>query len=260
MESTYFRHIPATQQTSTHPIVILHGWGQSSLSWMPLAHLLQQTHDVYLIDLPGFGKNPEPQEPWGPEEYAAYITEWLKTKNIPSAHFIGHSFGGKIALTLSLNYGAAESLILINASALKAVPTLKKRLYARLIRSLGQLTKRWDSIRKTNHFENLFIPRFGSKDYLAATALMRKTLVKTLHTNIENRLKHIRVPTLILWGEADTETPVEIGIKLNRLIPNSQLISFPQKGHYMAEEVGSHIMMRAIQPFYQSLEEVKPSC
>ena len=47
---------------------------------------------------------------------------------------------------------------------------------------------------------------------------MRQTLVKVLHDNIEKHLGIIKAPTLIIWGENDTDTPIYMAEKLNKRI------------------------------------------
>lgn len=40
------------------PLVLFHGWGFDSQIWSHLIHLLEQSYQLYLVDLPGFGLTP----------------------------------------------------------------------------------------------------------------------------------------------------------------------------------------------------------
>jgi pimeloyl-ACP methyl ester carboxylesterase len=50
----------------------------------------------------------------------------------------------------------------------------------------------------------------------------------------EDALKHITVPTLIIWGDRDQFLPVENAVELYRLIPNAQLAVIPHADHFVA--------------------------
>ena len=53
-------------------------------------------------------------------------------------------------------------------------------------------------------------------------------------------MPNITAPTLIIWGENDTATPVEDGKTMEKLIPDSGLIVYPGRSHFSyLEELGS---------------------
>ncbi len=83
-----------------------------------------------------------------------------------------------------------------------------------------------------NALEN-FKKRFGSTDYRNATPVMRNTLVKLVNEDLKSKLKEINVPTLLLWGEKDTETPLEDAKNMEKEIPDAGLVTFKQCSHYV---------------------------
>lgn len=62
---------------------------------------------------------------------------------------------------------------------------------------------------------------------------MRNTLVKLVNEDLRSNLKEINVPTLLLWGENDTETPLEDAKIMEKEIPDAGLVTFKQCSHYV---------------------------
>ena len=99
------------------PVVLLHGWGTSSQSLAGVAASLRETFRVLSLDLPGFGWSQAPPEAWGTEEYATHVFRLLDQADISRAAFVGHSFGGRIAISLSVRRPERVSHLALVASA-----------------------------------------------------------------------------------------------------------------------------------------------
>jgi pimeloyl-ACP methyl ester carboxylesterase len=74
--------------------------------------------------------------------------------------------------------------------------------------------------------------RFGSADYRATTGVMRASMVRIVNLDLTACLGAVSAPTLLLWGERDTETPIADGRKMERLIRGSRLIAVAGAGHF----------------------------
>ena len=74
--------------------------------------------------------------------------------------------------------------------------------------------------------------KFGSADYAAATPLMRQCLVKAINEDLTHLLPGIKAPTLLIWGENDTATPLADGKLMEKSIPDAGLAVIPGVGHY----------------------------
>lgn len=239
---------------SSRPLFCLHGWGQSHQNLESLAKLLTNDADPYLFDLPGFGESPPPDSAWSADDYADHFISYMDEQKIPSASFLGHSFGGKVSMSLAERYpDRVDRLILLAPSGLKPRLSLPKKISRLGVRTSARLIKTYDRVCGTRYFVDFFIPKYGSRDYQNASA-MRAILVKSVNEDYRERVTHITCPTLLLWGEKDTETPVEMGRRLSNLIPHCQLQVFPYHDHYLAHDVGAHLMAKSILPF---LKEVK---
>jgi pimeloyl-ACP methyl ester carboxylesterase len=233
------------------PLVCLHGWNQTLEGLKPLANLLKKDRPIYLLDLPGFGRSVQPQETWGTSQYAHCIYAHLKDKNLFPCHFLGHSFGGKIAATLAYEYpDEVKKLILMATSGLQKKRKLSEKIQFFGKKKLGKLLKFYDKTWGSSLFQNWFVPRYGSRDYKQA-GNMRSVLVKLVHEDLTKIFANLEKPTLILWGEKDEETPIEMAHQLHHLITFSKIAVFPLQGHMLHEDIGGHLAARYITSFLE---------
>lgn len=79
---------------------------------------------------------------------------------------------------------------------------------------------------------NRYRKRVGSSDYSSASVRMRQILSKVVNEDLTWALPKISCPTLLVWGTADTATPISDARKMERLIPDAGLVEFPGVGHY----------------------------
>jgi pimeloyl-ACP methyl ester carboxylesterase len=85
------------------PIVLLHGWACPASYWSPVAGLLRAAgREVLNLDLPGYGAPLEPDFEWTVENVAALFSFELSARS--PAHWVGHSLGGSIAVTIAARY------------------------------------------------------------------------------------------------------------------------------------------------------------
>jgi pimeloyl-ACP methyl ester carboxylesterase len=239
---------------SGHPILFLHGWGQSLEGLKPLGRLLAHEAQVHLVDLPGFGSSPAPPGDWGTEEYAHRVLAHLDESNLEVVDLLGHSFGGRIAVRLAVQWPRrVRGLVLVSSAGLPARRTIRQRSRAQLARALLHSTRRLKPLLGPGP-EAWVVNRFGSRDYKAAGPL-RGILVKTVREDLTALVSRITQPTLLLWGEEDKETPVEMGRRFNELIRGSRLIELPGFDHFPFLHEGAHVCAHHVMGFLRSLPE-----
>jgi pimeloyl-ACP methyl ester carboxylesterase len=219
------------------PLIFLHGWGHMGGAFNVIADSLKNKFRCYLLDLPGFGNSSIPSKTWDSYEFADAIKRFIEDMNLDDVVIIGHSFGGKIGvLTTTMIKNRIKKLILIDSTGIRPPMTCKKffKIYffksARFVNNSGILFGLGDRIYDK-------IERFsGSADYLNA-GQMRDILKKIVQEDISSDLLKIECPTLILWGEKDTATPIKDAHKMNKLIKDSKLIIYPNVGHHLPIDV-----------------------
>ncbi len=185
-------------------MLALHGWRRDHSDFSLL--LREPTPlSAVAVDLPGFGGTPAPAEAWGSADYAEALVPLLEKMSAPCV-VLGHSFGGRVAVHLGAAHPeAVRALVLTGVplyppSGRRAKPPLVYRSVRRLRRA-GLLSE--------DRME-LFRQRYGSADYRAASGVMRGTLVRLLAEDYEPPLRALRCPVELVWGDADSEAPLEV--------------------------------------------------
>ena len=207
-------------------IILLHGWGGSLKSLTPLQNELIKSSDyrVFNLEWPGFGESPIIHKAAKIKDYETYLLEFISEQNIIKPILIGHSFGGKVAMSLAINNPTLlDKLILINSSGLKPKNTLKRTLLFLPTKIFGAFFKLpiLRIIKKPMRklYYKLIV---RESDYLISENL-EITMKNVLNENLDESVSKIQVQTLLIWGEKDTQTPLWMGNKLANEIPNSKL-------------------------------------
>ena len=200
-------------------IILLHGWGSNANVFVDLQTALSKSFKVFALNFPGFGGSDEPQSGWSCHEYAGWVVTFMQKLHIENPIVLGHSFGGRIALIL--NDRIQISRLILTGSAGLIFKKRKTELFKYMHRFL-----------KNGIFRKIGIQLFGSADYKNATPQMREILKKVISDDLEGYARKVIIPTLLVWGEKDTETPVDMGGKFNELIVHSRLEVINNCGHY----------------------------
>ena len=213
------------------PIILMHGWGCQASTLDSIARIAAEQHTVYNIDFPGFGASPEPTTVWGVEDYTAMLESFVRKLGIVRPILLGHSFGGRVGLLYS-SRNDVEKLILVDAAGVKPLRTLKYyfKVYSfkaakhisRLLLGKKRAEARSERMRKAR----------ASADYAAASPRMRAILSKVVNEDLKHVMPAIKAPTLLIWGENDTATPMRDARIMEKRIPDAGLVSFPGCGHY----------------------------
>lgn len=235
-------------------ILVMHGWGVSLDAMRLLGDLLGKWYQVVLVDLPGFGKSPKPDADWNTTEYAERMAKYIEEEKISSAHLIGHSFGGRVAVRLASHFPEkVKSVVLVNSAGLQRTLSGKRKLKSVRTKILARTCKAVDAIFGTKTYTNWYTPRYASRDYLNAGA-MRNIMVKAVTEDCTPDAMKVTAPTFLLWGEKDDETPVEFGKRFNALIKNSKLVVMPGKDHFPFLDEGAHLCASHILRFLRELD------
>ncbi len=215
-------------------VVLLHGWGANITLFDNIIKTISSAYRTVAPDMPGFGLSDEPKSPWGVDDYADFVLEFISIYSPKKVIFLGHSFGGRIIIKLmsrSLPF-SVEKIILVDSAGIKPPKTLRQKVRQRIFKigrsvlSLGIVKKLFpdalENLRKKN----------GSADYNAASPMMRQCLVKTVNEDLTALIPNISAETLLIWGTLDTATPISDGEKMERLIKGSGLVKIEGAGHY----------------------------
>ena len=198
-------------------IVLLHGWGQNIEMMQFLGDPLSNSYRITILDFPGFGESEEPQEVWNITDYANMLHELLTKLKIENPTLIGHSFGGRVAIRYAAQY-PVEKLVLFGSPCV--ITKKKQPLKVKALKA----AKKLPGMKKIAEIAKNYI---GSRDYKAASPMMRNILVQVVNEDLSDYAKKITAPTLLIWGVQDTEAPVEEAKLLEKLLKDGALIILP---------------------------------
>lgn len=214
------------------PLLLLHGWGTDSSLYKPVIMPLSASFRVITVDLPGFGQSEKPKKPFTLTDYTQTIYELVSHLNLDTVTLIGHSFGGKIALDYTYTYPQrVEKLILIAPNGTKPPQTLKRVMLAAVAKTGKVITQIPPFTTLQKKAKEFLYTKIGEPDYLNAGPL-KETYLNIVKENIEEKMKQINKPVLLLWGDHDTEMPLDYATKIQKLLPKATLEILPQCGHF----------------------------
>ncbi len=220
-------------------LVLLHGFLFDSRAWRPQLEDLSSDFTVIAWDAPGAGRSADPPEPFGIGDWTDCLAGLLDVVGIRRAHVVGLSWGGLLAQELyRRDRTRALSLVLADTYAGWAgslgTPTAEERL-ASCLR---------DSKLPAGEFVSRYLPGMhshaaarGVRDELAKIMsefhptgfrLMARSLADS---DTRDLVAEIRVPTLLVWGEADVRSPLSVAHELQHRIPGARLVVIPETGH-----------------------------
>lgn len=220
-------------ENKKNEVILLHGWGASIDAFLPVYKYLSKDYKVYVIDMPGFGKSEEPPKNYFVLDYAKVILEFIKRLEIKNPTLIGHSFGGRVIMKLVGELGfTPKNIVLVDSAGVK--PRRKPSYYFKVYSyKLAKNTVKFlFNKEKAEKIINDMRKKHGSTDYKNASDTMRSVFINVVNEDLKYTLKNIKVPTLIIWGEKDLDTPLKDAKIIESLVPDSGLVVLKGAGHY----------------------------
>ncbi len=220
-------------------VVLLHGWGDSATTFSGLAKKLEG-YTVLVPDLPGFGGTEMPPKAWGVDEYANFVTAWLKKIGQKEVYaIIGHSNGGAISIgLLASDKLKAGKLILLASSGIRDIYKMRRmllkgsakiaKLPLKLIPS-GARQKIKGRAYRTIGSDSMLLPEMEPS--------YRRMILKDMQADATK----IKSPTLLIYGRDDKVTPVKYGQLFAEAIPNSKLEIVDGAGHMLHQEANLEV-------------------
>ena len=219
-------------------VMFSHSLGTSLLMWDPQIKALRDRYKILCFDTRGHGDSDVPEGAYTLEELADDAVRLLDVLGIERVHWVGLSMGGMIGQAVALNYPERlKSLILCDTAAKvneEDQPVWQERIDAVLkdgMKALLQPTlERWFTkpfLEKDPPVVELIRKLFLStpvKGFVGCAEAIRKL-------NYLDRLSEIRLPTLIMVGEQDMGTPVEVSKEMHNRIVGSELVIIPSAAH-----------------------------
>jgi pimeloyl-ACP methyl ester carboxylesterase len=228
---------------SGEPLICIHGLGGTKASFLPTVAALADRHRVIAMDLPGFGESNKPiTAPYDAPYFARSVTSLMDALEIDSAHVIGNSLGGRVAIEMGLlDPERVRSLVLLSpALAWLRDRPLKWLLQLPLPRlGLIQPTPRWAAepiVRRLIPGAERGWVAAGVDEFLRCylTPRGRAAFYESLRNiyldepNGEDgfwtRLGDLECDTMFIWGRNDTLVPLAFMKHVERVLPRARHI------------------------------------
>lgn len=231
------------------PIIILHGWGSSSAAWETPKKLLEKEGlEVFVPDLPGFGKEPPPKIPWSVSNYVDFVLRFARENGLDKFVLIGYSFGGRVAIKLAAEYPEKVERLILTGVPVGQRKTLKASIF-NLLAKIGKVFFWFPPLSFFTPLARKFLYYLASEwDYYKTTGVMRQVFKNVINEDLAPLLFKINLPTLILWGKEDKVTPVSFAHFFKEKVSQAKLVILPAVSHKLPYE-NPEVFVKEIEKF-----------
>jgi pimeloyl-ACP methyl ester carboxylesterase len=254
------RTIHYLQQGSGKPLILVHGFAGSTYTWRKLMPLLADRYTVYALDLLGFGLSDKPADGnYNLDSQGKLVIGFMDALHIPHATLGGHSMGGVVVGYAALEAPSkVDALILVSPGFYgKGAPSFLRYLFFPLDRVMArQFYKK--SVRAASLERSFYNKTLITDELIDAYMLPTKTphaadalarMMGSVSTRTyEGLAEKISTPSLLVWGDHDTNNLPQDGERLKKEIKQSRLVNIKECGHYVQEEKPEELA-RAIKDF-----------
>lgn len=243
------------------PIVLVHGFGSSTHTWMGNIDALAKNHRVYAFDMKGFGLTAKPKDgQYHMEEYTRHLLGFLDAVKLDKVILVGHSLGGSVATRFTLLHPDRVSALVLVAPAplpmagvtapkengggiadLKSPPTATSRMLVTLLRASLTKERVEAGLKGVYHDPAMVTPELVEITYRpitidgAAEALASMSRTPPPGPRLPS-LDQLKLPAVVFSGAHDRVLPPSLAETYSRTIPGAEAFVFKESGHIPQEE------------------------
>ena len=216
-----------------NPVILLHGWLCTLETMMPIANSLSQNFKVYLVDIVGFGKSDLPEHPLNTDDFGDFLKEFVEKLNIQNPILIGHSNGGRMIIN-AVGRGIVDAKKIVLMDSAGIIPKRKPKYYIKvgIFKAGKTILNKIPNVAGMKELKEKLLNNVGSSDYRASAPVLKETMKIILNEDVTPLLPNIKVPTLLIWGTNDTDTPIADAKKMQSLIPDCGIVEYKNSGHF----------------------------
>jgi len=216
------------------PLVLIHGYPLDHHLWDEVVPLLEDTFDLILPDLRGFGGSSTAEDFYAMEDFASDIAGLLDHLGIRKAAVSGHSMGGYVALAFARLYPERLSGLGLISSQVSADPEERKEARYKSAaevadKGIGSVVEtmapKFTSDKKLQALARQFMERQPPAAYIGALKAMAERVDST------PLLSAFRLPLVLIHGDADQLIPIDRAREVKAVLPQAHLVEIPGAGH-----------------------------
>ncbi|WP_010678521.1 2-succinyl-6-hydroxy-2,4-cyclohexadiene-1-carboxylate synthase [Bacillus timonensis] len=229
------------------PLVFLHGFTGNMTTWNQITEILHKSFQCVLIDIIGHGKTDYPVDysRYHIEKVAKDISNILDVLEIPKAHIIGYSMGGRLALAVAILFSTRVSSLILESSSPglrtdeeRAERRKSDEILANRIEQEGieSFVTYWEKIplfasqKKLTKEKQLKIRKQRLENSPIGLANSLRGMGTGMQPSYWNRLNEIHFPILLICGELDKKF-CRIAEEMSSSIQNGKLEKIVEAGH-----------------------------
>jgi pimeloyl-ACP methyl ester carboxylesterase len=240
------------------PVLLLHGWPQSSWMWRPIVAALGEAgFRAIAPDFPGYGDSMA-RRPATWHTHMQALHEFFSALGIESAALVVHDWGGLIGLRWACDHPGVANALVISDTGL--FPDGRWHGFAKVLQTPGDGEAAIEQMTREafgavfaqaspgmteSDLDEYFRPFTTPEGREAQLELYRSGDFSELEP-YEGKLAALGVPTLMLWGEADPFAPIGGARRFEREIPGSELEVVEGIGHFVTDDAPDEYARRLI--------------
>jgi len=233
-------------------ILLLHGFNNQLSSWDSLTKEISSFASILRLDIPGYGESD-----WSTNDYtlptqAKRIVVLLDQLEIKKVHIAGGSMGGSLTAWIAAHYPERVHSALLMAPSGYPDSLLYPGLFGLMVKP-GLVNKLAFKLTDTPFYQWAF-PK--------SKALQATSVTSSYGEPWKAALPNIKAPTVIMWSVGDYGVPFEKSTEVNKLIPNSILLSLPKEvGHAIGGKSSLTLVINVLKQLIdqKSLSEIANS-
>ncbi len=226
------------------PVVLIHGFASSLGAWSGVSRELAKHHRVIALDLKGFGWTDRPEGDYSPRAQAELVLGLLDVRGVSGpVALVAHSWGSSVALEVALLQPERVSRIaLYDAWVYEEqipMPFLWMRAGGMGEALVGAFyAERQDDKIAIGFHDQRFVTEElvetveAQMDRPGTRAAALAAIRGQRYEDIQQRYGTIDKPVLLLWGREDRVTPLSVGERLSKDLPDAKLVVYPACGHF----------------------------
>ncbi len=219
-------------------IVFVHGLSDSLAYWKVLSENLKNDYQTLIYDLRGHGESSDDDRNTTIDLYQEDLYQLLKSLNIENAVFVGLSLGGNVILNLAVNHPEMVNGLVVMSSFPEHDEKLKNIFddfdnaidegFVEFFDTILPYTLPDDILEEHKELlENLKVEAAKT----ANIERIKKGINAGYGFNLSDKLNEINAPTLVIAGEEDNLTTLDIQRKISDNIQDSELIVLEKTKH-----------------------------
>jgi len=232
---------------SGEPVILVHGITTYSFIWQDVVPLLDG-YDVIAMDLLGCGESDMPLDvSYAIQDHADRLFAFANALGIERFHLVGHDLGGGTAqifavrhpemlFTLTLMNSVGYDFWPVQPITAMRTPIVRQLLMATFDLGTFQIVVRRGVFHKelvTDALMAQFRKPLATSEGRQAFMHFARCLDNQNLTDIEDKLRQLPVPTLIIRGDADPYLRAQIAERLHAEIPDNTYVRIPTASHFV---------------------------